>query len=607
VSLSDVPFGLAVTNTASGDTVLRAGVTTSLAIAVANNTGADIALAAGVSAFAVYLPSPALFTPAQLGVIAVTASGWAGPPAQPTPLALPPAPDLSINITCAKDGTWASGQTLTFTLANVTSSGPPGSGTVTVLPSDLGDDAPLSIDAPLSVANPPEPGNLQLTDVLQVTLDSQGSVLRSPSSADPLSNTLYLTLKNTGATPLAAGGQRFGNPRVLVSFIYGNTSGALAPDAFDPKTGPQLGSSWNIKSGISSAQLPWTSADPRHDSQEHDPQWTLTPSPNNMTLLGAASTDQANVTFSFSDVVTFTPAGHTQLLVLCTGFAKDAKTAYDDHVFVLDIVKVDPPPTRGLLSFFGPDPVIPIADPKAQITIPLKWTMFDVASVQLLSSSPVVTPVRKAYPVPPKPVDYDNTTVTVPAPPTSEAIFFTLQSFDAGGGYLNSQQFTAYAQVSYLTDKAGHVYPIALFGNTFWMLANYQFNAPGSNDYGDNPANEATFGRLYDTQVLNQVPDGWQVPAVADWNALFGRFGDPGQAYAALIGGGRSGFNAQLGGRRTIQPNGSAICEQQYVYGYYWAAGGVCAQFSSVSAQASAGTPVTDSRTGLSVRFIRHA
>ena len=82
--------------------------------------------------------------------------------------------------------------------------------------------------------------------MLQVTLDSQGSVLRSPSSADPLNNTLYLTLKNTGATSLAAGGQQFGNPRVLVSFVYGNTSGALAPTTYDPAIGAQFGSAWKI-------------------------------------------------------------------------------------------------------------------------------------------------------------------------------------------------------------------------------------------------------------------------------------------------------------------------------------------------------------------------
>jgi uncharacterized protein (TIGR02145 family) len=598
-SITDLPFGLAVT-IGGGDSVLRTGIAATVSIAVANNTGAAIALATGpdASAFAVYLPSPDLFTAAQLGAITVSADGWA---------AAPLAADLSINITRTQAGTWANGQIITFTLANVTSSGPPGSGTVMLLPANLGDNAPPGISDSLTVADPPKPGNLQLTDVLQVTLDSQGSVLRSPSSADPLINTLYLTLKNTGAAPLAAGGQRFGNPRVLVSFVYGNTSGALAPTTYDPAIGAQYGSAWKIAAGISSAQLPWTASDPHYVSQDNAPQWTLTPSPSNMALLGAAGTDQANVTFSFSNVVTFTPAGHTQMLVLCTGFAKDASTRYDDHLFVLDIAKTEPPPTRGLLSFFGPDPVIPVSDPKSQITVKLRWSMFDVASVQLLSSSPSIPARRTRYPVPPKPVDYDKTEVVLPAPQASEAIFFTLQAFDAGGGYLNSQQFTAYARVSYLVDTSGHVYPIALFGSTYWMLANYQLATPGSYDYADLPANEATFGRLYDTTVLTQPPAGWQVPTVADWNALSASYGDAKQAYAALIAGGRSGFNAQLGGRRTLLPDGTPQYQQQYQYGHFWAASGMSVQFSSVSGSVSAGIPVTDSRTGLSVRFIRHA
>lgn len=78
------------------------------------------------------------------------------------------------------------------------------------------------------------------------------------------------------------------------------------------------------------------------------------------------------------------------------------------------------------------------------------------------------------------------------------------------------------------------------------------------------------------------------------------------QAYAALIGG-RSGFNAALGGRRSIQPNGTGLFEQQYHYGYYWASGSVCAQFSGVSLHASAGSPISNSATALSVRFIRYA
>ena len=393
-----------------------------------------------------------------------------------------------------------------------------------------------------------------------------------------------------------------------MTFVYGNTSGALAPDTFDPKKGPQLGWAWNITVGIASAQSPWSGTNPRPDGEEPHPQWVLTPSQNNVPILGPAGADQANVTFAFSNLVSITPAGHTQMFVLCSGLAKDAETAYDDHLFVLDIVKLDAPPTRGLLSFFGPEPVIAITDPNAQVKIPVRWTMFDVASVQLLSSSPAVAPLRKTYATPPKPLDYDNTTVTVPARHTSEAIFLTLQAFDAGGGYLNSQQFTAYAQLSYVVDGAGHVYPIALIGGTFWMLENYQFPADGSYLYADDSRNEAAFGRLYDPRVLTQAPDGWSVPTAADWSALFDFYGDASAAYAALIDEGRSGYNAQLGGQRTIQPDGSAVYEQMYVYGYYWASpGNVCAQFSGNSGRATDGTPVSDPATALSVRFIRHA
>jgi uncharacterized protein (TIGR02145 family) len=138
------------------------------------------------------------------------------------------------------------------------------------------------------------------------------------------------------------------------------------------------------------------------------------------------------------------------------------------------------------------------------------------------------------------------------------------------------------------------------------MLKNYRYPAAGSYDYGDNPGHDATFGRLYGPQV--QPPDGWSLPTVADWNALISGFGDVSAAYTALIGGGRSGFNAQLGGQRVIQPDNSPLYQQQYVYGYYWAApGNVCTQFSGSSSRVSTQVPITDQRTGLSVRFVRHA
>jgi uncharacterized protein (TIGR02145 family) len=593
MSLTDTPTGIAVTNAQTGDSTIQVGVTASLTMAIVNNSGAAIPLATGAPAptFAVNLPST-FFTADQMQAIQVTADGWIGKFDKPS---------LTINITCTQAGTWADRATLTFTLTGAVSDGPPGLDSVMVTPSNFDGDVSFYLTAPLAVASPPKPGNLQLPDALQVTLDSQGSVLRSASSTDPLTNTLYLTLKNVGATALATGSTRAGNPQVFVSFVYGNTSGALAPDAFDPAKGPQPGSAWNITVSIASAQSPWTATNPRPDSEEPHPQWVLTPSPNNLQILGPATGDQANVTFAFSNLVSITPAGHTQMFLLCSGFAKDDQTLYDDHLFVLDIVKLDPPPTRGLLSFFSPEPVIPIANPNIQVAIPLRWAMFDVASVQLLTSDPAVAPLRKTYAIPPKPLDYDNTTVTLSAPQTSEALFVTLQAFDAGGGYLNSQQFTAYMQVSYVIDAAGNVYPIALFGETFWMLQNYRYPAQGSYDYGGNPGNDAAFGRLYPAQV--QPPTGWSLPTAADYTALFNSFGDAGAAYAALIAGGRSGFNAQLGGQR----DGSGNYNWQYQYGYYWAApGNVCAQFSGDSGHASVGTPISDSKTALSVRFVRH-
>jgi uncharacterized protein (TIGR02145 family) len=133
------------------------------------------------------------------------------------------------------------------------------------------------------------------------------------------------------------------------------------------------------------------------------------------------------------------------------------------------------------------------------------------------------------------------------------------------------------------------------------MLQNYRYPAQGSYDYGGNPGNDAAFGRLYPAQV--QPPTGWSLPTAADYTALFNSFGDAGAAYAALIAGGRSGFNAQLGGQR----DGSGNYNWQYQYGYYWAApGNVCAQFSGDSGHASVGTPISDSKTALSVRFVRH-
>jgi uncharacterized protein (TIGR02145 family) len=604
VSLTDVPIGCAVTDP-SGKPLIYVDTSTSLTLAIANNSGADIDLKTSAQAAATFsfYPPQGFFTDDELRNIGVSATGWSGT-ADPD--------QGSIDIVCTQPGSWKNGTTLTFALTNVVSSGPPATGTATVVPANMGDNLPLSVTAPFAVANAPKPGNLSLPDVLQVQLDSQGTVYRSVST-DPLTNTLFLTVKNIGATPLATEKDALpGNPQVFVSFVYGNTSGALAPDDYDPVKGPPVGSAWNIQVGIQSIQAPWSGLNPQWGGNLTHPRWLVAPTSTNFSILGPAQSDSANVTFSFSEIVSLTPVGHTQMLLLCTGFAQDAKTLYDDHLFVLDIAKLDAPPTRGLLSFAGTEPLIAVSDPGEKVSIHLRWAMFDVASVQLLASTPTVAPHRKRYPSP-QPLAYDKHTIGLPPLNTSEAIFTTLQAFDGNGGYLNSLQFTAYAQLSYVKDPGGHVYPTALIGNTFWLMANYDFAGQGNiYFYDDDPAFEKPYGRLYDLDAaLSNPPSGWELPTAADWKALFDAYSGTVSPYTQLIAEGSSGFNAQLGGWRTIDPDGSGDYNSIFHDAFYWAApdsasGPMCAQFSSNSQHVTV-IPVTDRETAMSVRYVRHA
>ena len=590
-------IGFTVTDGGTGKDTISVGVSTTLTLALVNNS-ADATLAANTQPFTIYLPTN-LFSVAQFQGMTVTTPGWK---------ATPNASKLALVLTCAQDVAWAKGTKLTLTIANVVSSGPPASGTVTVQPAkSVGVKMPLQADAPLAVANPPKPGNLALTDVLQIGLDEQGTILRS-TSADPLTNKLFLNLKNVGTSAIATAGTSLpGSPQIVVSFVYGNTSGALAPDDKDTDTAPD-GSAWNIKVAMGPAQTLWTAFNPPLQGQLPHPQWVLKPSSTNRTILGPAGSDEANVTFEFNTLKAFTPAGHTQMLVLCTGFAKDANTRYDDHLYVLDIIKEDPPPTRGLLSFSAREPVIDVTDPKEKPEVSVQWRMLDVASVNLVSSMPSVPPVTVPYPDP-QPLAHDETKLTLPQLRTSEAVFLTLQSFDGGGFLLNSLQFAVYAKVGYVVDPGGHVYAIGLFGDTYWMLHNYAFVIDdGSYTYADQDDNQDTYGRLYEWSAAQEsVPDGWAIPSVDDWKALIDLCGGEQKAFAQLTAAGDGAFEAQLGGQRTIDPRNRPVYSDMYDYGYYWASERhVCAQFSQGSGTASVGGTV-DRGTALSVRYVRHA
>jgi len=60
-----------------------------------------------------------------------------------------------------------------------------------------------------------------------------------------------------------------------------------------------------------------------------------------------------------------------------------------------------------------------------------------------------------------------------------------------------------------------------------WMAENLNYKAINSRCYGDNPANCAIYGRLYNwatamagTKYRGVCPSGWHIPSDADWNVL---------------------------------------------------------------------------------------
>ena len=588
--MSDIP--VTVLNDATGQNVVYVGTAATLDVTLTNQTGEPIGLVSGAAASTLTIFLPDYYDDAALEAMQVALDGWElGRPGGA----------LVLTFTGTNGTSWAPGTNLAFAIAGALSTAAPAvDQSLQINPAGLTGYVPTQLDEmPLVLSNPPKPGNASLRGVLALSLDDQGSVYVSQPN-DPLQSTLFLNLKNVGKTPLYAGQSMWsGSPQVKVRFVYGSTAEALAPAGARQTSAPEpVGSAWNIQGAIQTMpQLDTWSVTNPYDAANTDsiPTWVLEPTSTNKDVLGVG--DAANLTIALGPVISFTEPGHTQAVVDLKGFMQDDATAYDEAVYVLDIVKQSPPPTRGALAFAGPDPVVVVTDPTQPVQVRLRWTMFDVAQVNLITSFPGVPLWSKTYPNF-APLDYDTCTVTLPPTAQSMPVTFTLQSFDGAGGYLNSQQFTVFLQSLVFVDpRDARAYPVLLVGDTYWLAANLDFAAPGSLVYGA----EATYGRLYPNQTLAAaVPPGWRIPSANDWQALSAAFG-----YAGLIAGGASGFGAQLGGWYT----GGGYA-QQGTYGYYWTstpgAGNTvtCASFSARSATVSTASTVPPAY-GLAVRLVR--
>jgi uncharacterized protein (TIGR02145 family) len=534
-----------------------------LKVTLINRTGAGIAIESGASAagLQIFMPDE-YFSVDQIEAMSIDLADW-------TFTYIDALSALNLTYTGA-NRTWADGTAIEFTIHNVLSTGDTGSGDVLINPTNIeGQDVPPQFQAQLDILPGFPDEKPRLSDVLRASLENQGIVYVSASASDPLTNALILNLKNTGTTPIYMGKEHWKvAPAIEVSFDYGSNPGDLAP-AIDPSQ-PPVGSAWRIK-GVPAGKQggSWVIDGPGSDT----PLWRLSPSNTNVEVLGARSS--ANVSFGFEQIVSITQAGHTQMHLKCSNFYRDDNTPYEQGVLPpLDILKLDAPPTRGLLSIYSRNGVLfNSTGSSSDTSVELAWTMFYVAKVNIISSYPGAEVITRLYPNAP-PLNPDTFSAKIPASRNSMPVVLTLQAFDARGGYLNSLQLTvSITSNNFVDSRDGKVYPIVQVGNKYWMSHNLDYDDHDPehwNDYYDRASgNGPRYGRLYSASVATEVPSGsWRLPSRDDWESLFDSFKSP---YEALIDQGKSAFDAQLGGtfQADSRGNGGKFVGMSEK-GYYW-------------------------------------
>ena len=111
-----------------------------------------------------------------------------------------------------------------------------------------------------------------------------------------------------------------------------------------------------------------------------------------------------------------------------------------------------------------------------------------------------------------------------------------------------------------------------------WTTANLHVNTSSSYCYDDAEPNCRRYGRLYTWESAQRgcqsLGDGWRLPTDDEWRQLAKHYGGLGNdspdkgraAYTALLSGGTSGFNAILGGNRSIDGQ----YDRLEAHGIYW-------------------------------------
>lgn len=136
-----------------------------------------------------------------------------------------------------------------------------------------------------------------------------------------------------------------------------------------------------------------------------------------------------------------------------------------------------------------------------------------------------------------------------------------------------------------ITDsRDGQVYPTVQIGEQCWLQKNMNYETGNNWCYDNDPANCATYGRLYDWEtVLGVCPSGWHLPSDAEWTALTtflggvsiagGKMKEAGTAHWSSPNTGAtnsSGFTALPGGNRSYNGVFYYLTEDAY----FWSAAG---------------------------------
>jgi uncharacterized protein (TIGR02145 family) len=112
--------------------------------------------------------------------------------------------------------------------------------------------------------------------------------------------------------------------------------------------------------------------------------------------------------------------------------------------------------------------------------------------------------------------------------------------------------FAASGQIDSLIDaRDGKIYRTIKIGNQTWMAENLAYVPPDKNSdcYKDSISNCVKYGRLYIWNVaVNVCPDGWHLPSKTEFETLLGQVGEKKLAFKELATGGKTGFDALLGG-----------------------------------------------------------